>query len=147
MASIMLDTICKPPKSEEALNQIDLRSNNGSSVNWGLRLLKWKRKYLIINDLVDQMQRCFGLVLLIITTSQFIRMITSSFKLMRRIRNQDWIDSGYILSLQLIEFFHFVPLIYTPYRIRQKVKSKFLTCTIQYIFLLTQILNTFRLVV
>ena len=120
----MLDTLCTS-KNCKYLNQKNIRDVRGDDNElpgyWEYKLLKWKRKYLIISELVDQMQRCFSIVLLIITTSQFIRMITSSFKLMRKIHKQEWTNSMDILYRLFIELSHFIPLIYTPYKISEKV--------------------------
>ena len=39
-------------------------------------IVKLKQKYLIILELVDEIQRCFGLFLLIVISGNFCRMIT-----------------------------------------------------------------------
>ena len=121
IASIMLDTL----STNKNFKQLSLKHNRDGiespSIKWEIKILGWKRKYLIISELVDQLQRSFSLILLVITTSQFIRMITSSFRLMRRIQNEDWTGSFSIFARLFIELTHFIPLIYTPYRIRNKV--------------------------
>ena len=84
-------------------------------------IVKLKQKYLIILELVDEIQRCFGLFLLIVISGNFCRMITSSFQFMNFLRKRDWIDSAKVLYDLVLMLVHFCPILYIPHRIRQKV--------------------------
>ena len=104
----------------ETFDKDEKQFENGL-INWKIQLTKWKRQYLAIIDLIDQINSCFGIFLLIFITGQFVRTITTAFTILKSLRGKIW-DGTIFFSLQLlIDYVHLIPLVYTPYRIRQKV--------------------------
>ena len=127
--SIMYETICEEFTQKELTNK---------DINWKYELVKLKRHYFMILDLVDQLENCFGLFLLILITGNFCRMITSSFQIMICFRKHEWLNSAKVLYELTVMLLHFCPIVYIPQRIRQKVNI-FLNCLMQ-----PQFLNSHR---
>ena len=88
---------------------------------WKAKLIQLRKHCLLVGELVNQINRCFGAFLLIFITSQFCRMITQSFHLMTSVWKHDWATGGGVLIQLLINFIHFFIVVYIPFRIRQKV--------------------------
>lgn len=117
IASIMFETICDELVKEEQGLILHNKYRNRKT-----ELVKLKQRYLMIVDLVDGIQRCFGLFLLIVISGNFCRMITSSFQLMNYLRKRDWFNSAKVLYDLTLLLAHFCPLVCIPHRVRQKVK-------------------------
>lgn len=85
------------------------------------KILRWKGNYLIILELVNQIKECFTHFLLILITTQFARMIMSSFHVMTSVQKSDWKLIAYYITIFVVDFISFIPLIYIPHRIKSKV--------------------------
>ena len=111
MACKMLETL-----QEESQQLFASNCNNSIDI-----FAKWKRHYTIICQFIEEINRSFGMFLLVIITSQIVRLITTSFYLMAMLRNQRWVDGAFSLLTFIFIFGHFCFLVYIPYRLRQKV--------------------------
>lgn len=108
----------------------------------------WKRHYLLINQLVDQLNNCFCVILLVIFTVAFVRSVnfcftlTSSFNLRKGWTlgwNGDEASIGMLYFL-LIELFLIVQVAYVSHLIGALVKPSKLNVFSRF----TIVLNYFR---
>lgn len=85
------------------------------------KLLRWKAQYLMICDLINEINHCFRIFLLIFITAQFLRMILQSFYLMKSTTKGDLNLIATCISKMAIELVRFIPLVYIPHHIKSKV--------------------------
>lgn len=92
----------------------------------GALLDSWRRRYLLIVHLVHQMSRYFGFVLLVVITTEFVRMTSTSFFLLVDYQSNKWRVSTILMTFDFIkETTCFFILVYIPSRIRQQVLDVF----------------------
>ncbi len=83
----------------------------------------WRRRYLLIVHLVHQMSRYFGFVLLVVITTEFVRMTSTSFFLLVDYQSDKWRASTILMTFDFLkETTCFFILLYIPSRIRQEVR-------------------------
>ena len=82
----------------------------------------WKRIYLLIDHLVDELNRSFGLPLLIIFSSVVVRMINNLFKVMMSF-NVEELDGSYNgrIHFFFMDLFNIVLAAYVSNRIKKEV--------------------------
>ena len=116
IVSIMLDTLDEQYHYEQARTRV-----NDGMVQWKTQLIKWKHHYLDICELIEQINRCFGIFLFIFITAIYVRTITTSFAMMVSLRGP-YYDSIVFYPLQLLQdHIHFITVVYIPNRIHQRV--------------------------
>ena len=94
-----------------------------SEINWNQQILKWKRRYFLINNLIHQINRCFSVFLLIFIAGHFARLITTFFYLLTLMNKPSWRLKALLAYELVIMAFHLLSLIYIPHRINRKVKK------------------------
>ena len=52
-----------------------------TSQYWSRQMFKWKDQYNCITEFIDEMNNCFGPILLLATPCYFVRMVNNSFHL------------------------------------------------------------------
>lgn len=83
---------------------------------------KWNRRYFTIIDLVHQINRCFGCLLLVMVAPAFVRVINTSFHLMIDMKEGQWtINVTIQLVVLFANFLGFTFMANIPHRIRQEV--------------------------
>ena len=95
MTSMILQALARDIK----LRTAELPSH--SDILMKTQLLKWRRHYGLICELVDQINHCFGLILLIFVAKQFIVCITYSFSILLDLQKD-------IISPQTMYLFQFL---------------------------------------
>lgn len=81
----------------------------------------WRRQYLLIDQLVDELNESFGLILLILTASGFIRMVNNSFQLITAV------SFSYLMRFTSLAYFtvweigYLVGIAYVCHRIQKEV--------------------------
>lgn len=83
---------------------------------------EWKRLYLLIDHLVEEINRSFGFPLLIIFTSVFVRIINNLFSVMVSFDGKE-LDEGYNgrIHFLLMDFFGIMLPAYVSHRIKEEV--------------------------
>lgn len=83
---------------------------------------EWKRLYLLIDHLVEEINRSFGFSLLIIFTSVIVRIINILFSVMMSL-NEKELDEGYNgrIHFLLMDFFGIMLAAYVSHRIKEEV--------------------------
>lgn len=79
MASMTLEALAKEIKLKSEIPFMDSSHAETTIKN---QLIKWRRDYGLICEFVDQINRCFGFILLVFVTDQFIICITYSFSIL-----------------------------------------------------------------
>ena len=86
------------------------------------KMNSWKSQYLMIVNLIEHIQNCFGFFLLIFIPSEFLRLILTSYYLMLDLQNRDKAPALYNALLLLIYFFLFCIVVYAPFRVQKRVR-------------------------
>ena len=100
------------------------QQQTNSEINWNQQILKWKRRYFLINNLIHQINRCFSVFLLIFIAGHFARLITTFFYLLTLVNKPSWRLKALLAYELVIMAFHLLSLIYIPHRINRKVIAK-----------------------
>ena len=82
MSAVVLIFVCVVWYQISCLILSDTRGNVRISRlrnEWKVRLIEWRKAYLVIGELVDKITSCFGPVMLISLISMFARVIQGSF--------------------------------------------------------------------
>ncbi len=84
---------------------------------------EWKRLYLLIDHLVEEINRSFGFPILIIFTSVIVRIINNLFSVMMSLNGKE-LDGGYNgrIYFLLMDFFGIMLAAYVSHRIKEEVK-------------------------
>ena len=96
---------------------------------WKVRLIEWRKAYLVIGELVDKINSCFGPVMLISLISMFARVIKGSFFLILTLNSWKFESSitfevtNLVIILTVIAI-HNVALLYVAHGMRKKVISQ-----------------------
>ncbi|KAK4025226.1 hypothetical protein OUZ56_014301 [Daphnia magna] len=101
--------------AEKVMQQLN-KSCKFNQTDWSRRLDSWRHQHYTMLQLVDKINNCYSGLLLVLIASSFVRMINTSFLIMRRDLNLNILLH---LSVLIIEFGHFAMLIYVPHRIRE----------------------------
>ena len=102
------------------------------SSHWVSSFDSWRRRYLLIVQLVHQMSRYFGFFLLVIITTEFVRMTSTTFFLLMDYQSNNWKATTILMTFDFVkETTSFIILVYIPSRIQQEVNS-LLSHTINY---------------
>ena len=67
-------------------------------------ILMWKRGLVLVRELVERINTCFGLILLVLITHFFIDLIIQSFYLGSSIHLNNWIDMLIAIAHTLMKF-------------------------------------------
>ena len=116
-ASVMFDTITK---------QIE-RIFNEKSPSIASQLETWRQNHVLVCQLVDNINECFGIILLISIGSYFISSVTVPYEIYlyaSEYLNGRGPPMGLVLRfvlMQIRDISHFILLILTPYKMRGKV--------------------------
>ena len=79
MTSMTLEALAKEIKLS---SEIPSTESPHAEATMKTRLIKWRRQYGLICEFVDQINRCFGFILLIFVAEQFVICITYSFSIL-----------------------------------------------------------------
>ena len=79
MTSMTLEALAKEIKHNSAILSTDSAHAEATMKS---QLVKWRRHYGLICEFVDQINRCFGFILLVFVAEQFIICITYSFSIL-----------------------------------------------------------------
>lgn len=82
---------------------------------------RWRRQYLLICQLVDKLNESFGILLVILTSTGFVRMVSSSFHLVIQLTTLDWNERAYRLYFGALEIGYVFFIAQVAHRIRQEV--------------------------
>jgi len=90
-------------------------------------VVEWKQRYLIICEMVDGINRCFGPSLLIMVATCFVRMVSHLFGFIASVRRGlenpiDVIFAVHGLLILLFVFGHYCAITYAGYLMRRQVK-------------------------
>jgi hypothetical protein len=118
MASNMLDILAQ---------QVYVANHSMAKVtakNWFKRIDLWRHQHHLISQFIDEINHCFGPLLLVLITSGFVEMIVLSYNNMRNFST----STSFIVMITYflpfsVQFFFFLALIYIPHRIRESVSS------------------------
>ncbi|XP_032788724.2 uncharacterized protein LOC116926054 [Daphnia magna] len=95
--------------------------DNDARTQFDVLISKWNRHYFTIIDLVHQMNRCFGCLLLVMVAPTFVRVINTSFHLMIDMKDGRWTIE--VTTQLIVLFFNFVGFTFManiPHKIRQE---------------------------
>lgn len=116
MASVMFQIMA------EEIDSAKLDSNDCCLMVTTSFIDGWRRRYFLIVEFVDEINRHFGFILLVITASEFVRMTNSSFHLLTEFLGQHWTLSTILVAVDYIkETLGFCFLVYVPSRIYREV--------------------------
>jgi len=89
---------------------------------------RWKRQYLSIYCLIEEINDMFGPILLIFITSTFVRLINNTFRLMAplAVRGSSWIDNMFLFSETVQDVFFLVLISYVSHRLQTEVHNIYL---------------------
>lgn len=117
MASSMLDILTQQVYRENSNSS----SQKEEKENWVKRIDTWRHKHHLISSFVDEINCCYGPLLLVLITSAFVQMITFSYETMRNITDSTFVVPVANILFLCIQFFFFLALIYVPHRLRESV--------------------------
>lgn len=119
MASLMIRVL---------VEELQSKTNAISSTQfdeWMSFLEKLRTCYLFVIEFVDQISRQFGFVLLVVITSEFVRMTNTSFYLLMEFYNNDYNLHALLITFDFVkETVFFCVMVYIPSRIRDEVFSR-----------------------
>ncbi|XP_057368100.1 uncharacterized protein LOC130689104 [Daphnia carinata] len=85
---------------------------------------QWRRRYFLVVEFVDEMSRHFGVFLLVVTASEFVRMTNTSFHLLTELLGHRWTLSTILIAVDYIkETLCFCFLLYIPSRIYREAND------------------------
>lgn len=87
---------------------------------FNVRLEKWRKNHTLACELVDMVNRCFGLVLLLTITNGFLSFITTSFEIVRSMQENDTLP-GLFVFIFVKKSILLTIMIYEPYRLQAEV--------------------------
>lgn len=96
-----------------------VRKNSNAAENV---LDEWKRHYLLIDRLIEELNRSFGFIILILVSSTFVKIINSLFKLMSNFND----GGGWViiqLFFLLLDCISLTLMAYTSHRVSREVKD------------------------
>lgn len=91
---------------------------------WIKRLDIWRHQHHVISQFVDEMNYCYGPLLLVLITSGFVQMIVLCYNTMLNVGSIDtfiYLIPNFLLVA--IQFSFFLALIYVPHRISESVTN------------------------
>ena len=109
----------------------DILSPNNSTRLISNKLETWRQNHVLVCQLVDNINQCFGLMLLISISCYFISFIVMSYQLYKGIMNfstvQQFNDEMLISALTIVlvmlkNAVHFVLIVLMPYQMQQEVR-------------------------
>jgi hypothetical protein len=115
MASSMLDSLAQ---------QVTMSSNNTAVKDnmTNCNIDNWRRQHHLISKFVDEINICYGPLLLVLITSAFVQMIILCHNIMMNVASN--ISIIHLLPnvlLGVIQLTFFLSLIYVPHRLRESV--------------------------
>ncbi|XP_046450231.1 uncharacterized protein LOC124198440 [Daphnia pulex] len=121
MVSNMLDILAR---------QVHQANRKNTEINWTKRINTWRRQYFMISQLVDEISRCNGPLLLTLIATGFVQMIVFSYNIMQNVIDNCHVCIVNQFLLLATQFSFFLVLIYVPHRIRESAIafSKQLQC-------------------
>lgn len=118
MASVMMRILREELKSKAKSVSIDQLNE------WKTILNSLKDRYFLIVDLVHKINQLFGLILLALVTSEFVRITNTSFHLLMEFYDNNLEAHIILMTIDFVkETVFFCILVYTPSRIRHEVES------------------------
>ena len=87
---------------------------------FNLRLEKWRRNHATACELVNMVNKSFGLMLLITITNGFVSFITTSFEIVRSMQDNDTLPVLFALIFMKKSILLTI-MIYEPYRLQAEV--------------------------
>jgi hypothetical protein len=112
MASNMLDILAR---------QVHQATSKNKGVNWTKRIDTWRHQYHLISQLVDEISRCYGPLLLTLIATAFVQMIVFSYNIMQNVIDNCHVCIVNQFLLLATQFSFFLVLIYVPHRLRESV--------------------------
>ncbi len=96
--------------------------NRETSQYWSRQMFKWKDQYNCITEFIDEMNNCFGPILLLATPCYFVRMVNNSFDLVGSLGGNGNLGYGINNTLLLLikDFIQLNFIAYTSHQIRQE---------------------------
>ena len=92
-----------------------------TSQYWSRQMFKWKDQYNCITEFIDEINNCFGPILLLATPCYFVRMVNNSFRLVGTLGGNGNLGYGIHNTLILIkDFIQLNFIAYTSHQIRQE---------------------------
>ena len=89
------------------------------------RLEKWRRNHTIACELVELINKCYGLMFLITTTNIFVSFVTTSFEIVRSMQDSDTSPIlFFFIYILLKKSILLIFLIYEPYRLQAEVSTQ-----------------------
>ena len=85
-----------------------------------IRLEKWRRNHTLVCRLIEMINKCFGLVMVITVVNVFISFITTTFEIVNCIQESDTIPFMFV-SIFLKKSCLLTISIYEPYRLQAEV--------------------------
>ena len=100
--------------------QLSTNSHNYDTIK---SIEHWRTCYCVIGKLVEQLNRCFGLYLLLVITFYLIWCVSTAFYVLVTIRKKGFGDASVFLFLilQLVSVPLFIAIIYLPHQIKRQV--------------------------
>ena len=89
------------------------------------RLEKWRRNHTLACELVELINKCYGLMFLITTTNIFVSFVTTSFEIVRSMQDSDTSPIlFFFIYILLKKSILLIFLIYEPYRLQAEVSTQ-----------------------
>lgn len=85
-----------------------------------VRMEKWRRNHTLICQLIEMINKCFGLVMVITVVNVFVSFITTTFEIVNCIQESDTIPFMFV-SIFLKKSCLLTIIIYEPYRLQAEV--------------------------
>ena len=120
LISVMLSSLGHQPYTDP--NKIK------DQLHWKTFLEEWKRKYFLIIELLEQINGCFGQVLLIFLTTNFVNLVNKSFSIMMLIASKSDNLSTYVKDFAVMimgSAIHTFALCYSGQEMRHQVLKFF----------------------
>ena len=109
---------------------VTILESSGPSGNIAKKLEMWRRKHVVVCELVDNINECFGIVLLISVGYYFVNFICGTYSLFDQLRRVFDAESHlflgfitYLMSTLIRNMTHFILLVSMPYRMQRKVSK------------------------
>lgn len=121
MASTMLRTLGQQMELKSIRSSDNHGRNNLEQLD---RIItRWNRHYLLIVDFNQQLNRCFGSLILVLVAPAFVRIINTSFYLMMEFKTagQFSIHGMVMLTILVVNFVAFAVLVNIPHKIHEEV--------------------------
>ena len=124
---------------------LDIQQASKEDANCAVKSIeRWRICYCLIGKLVDQLNRCFGIILLMLIAFYFVWCVGGSFFAFVTVRDKKVEDAGIVLFfiIQLVSLPILITVLSLPHQIKRKVLHQLLLNELRNI---AQFLFPFRL--